>query len=541
MSSFHKRGLTIERLLELEPLHGARLITGDQNKQKRISRINIMGSPDIDQFVRPEEFVMTTGYLFKDNTIHLKKLIDALHDRGVTGMGIKVERFIDVIPEDLLCRARELSFPIIEIRPQTIFSDVVRVAMEEVFYQESEHLVTLYHRVQVFMDQLNRDHSLPDLLKGIEQMIGNPIVVLDFEEQLTAPLFEQVLEPKECLHLNHTLEAKAGIGKTTISIRDESFQCYCVPLVSEGLIHFVPYIACIETNVDLTEVDCMTLDKVSSMLSIELTNQTARKRIEQKYLNQFVKELVVGDIVSDYDIDLRAHSFDLDLKDKWFQTVILDLEEGVFSDVTAFQLFLKKITMQSHGQVLGTSLDKAFVMLICVDRKTSIPIMLQMIETAVQRIVKKDGQPPLYQLYGGRAVQYIGHIKQSFNEAYHVKTIAKHNQLTTSVLNYDDLHVYQLLYHLPQTSEVAHYLEGIIGPLRSTRNDVLYFETLDVFFQKNKNVRATADALYAHYNTIVYRLEKISALLGIDLQDAEACLELQLALKLRFTHLSKGG
>ena len=70
---------------------------------------------------------------------------------------------------------------------------------------------------------------------------------------------------------------------------------------------------------------------------------------------------------------------------------------------------------------------------------------------------------------------------------------------------------------------------------------MLYFETLDVFFQKNKNVRATADALYAHYNTIVYRLEKISTLLGIDLQDAEACLELQLALKLRFTHLSKGG
>ncbi|MDG0813231.1 helix-turn-helix domain-containing protein [Cohnella rhizosphaerae] len=57
-------------------------------------------------------------------------------------------------------------------------------------------------------------------------------------------------------------------------------------------------------------------------------------------------------------------------------------------------------------------------------------------------------------------------------------------------------------------------------------------ETLEMFFKCNGNIKLTSEKLYAHYNTIVYRLDKIQNILGVSLDDPEDRLQLQLSLKL---------
>ena len=55
--------------------------------------------------------------------------------------------------------------------------------------------------------------------------------------------------------------------------------------------------------------------------------------------------------------------------------------------------------------------------------------------------------------------------------------------------------------------------------------------TLEVFFEQNANASQTARALYVHRNTLNYRLQRIVEISGLDLNDAEARLAFQLALK----------
>jgi purine catabolism regulator len=57
--------------------------------------------------------------------------------------------------------------------------------------------------------------------------------------------------------------------------------------------------------------------------------------------------------------------------------------------------------------------------------------------------------------------------------------------------------------------------------------------TLEAFFAHHGNVSQAAESLYLHRNSLLYRLERIGEISGLDLDDADDRFSLQLALKLR--------
>ena len=143
-------------------------------------------------------------------------------------------------------------------------------------------------------------------------------------------------------------------------------------------------------------------------------------------------------------------------------------------------------------------------------------------------------QNPTYRFCVGEPVQVMEDIAISYQRAFNVKTISEKFTFQEPIITYNDLHLFRLLYLLPQAKEIDDYVEEIIGPLeRYEKKGEEYIETLEVYFQSNRNIRATADKLFTHYNTIVYRIEKISGLLNLELENPESSLELQVALKLR--------
>lgn len=59
-----------------------------------------------------------------------------------------------------------------------------------------------------------------------------------------------------------------------------------------------------------------------------------------------------------------------------------------------------------------------------------------------------------------------------------------------------------------------------------------YLNTLQSYFDNNCQQTATAKALYIHRSTLMYRLEKLQELTGVDLEDADTRLYLQISMKL---------
>ena len=54
--------------------------------------------------------------------------------------------------------------------------------------------------------------------------------------------------------------------------------------------------------------------------------------------------------------------------------------------------------------------------------------------------------------------------------------------------------------------------------------------TLSVYFDTGANASETADRLFLHRNSLLYRLERIQELTGLDLKESDARLALQLGL-----------
>ncbi|MEM9774963.1 MAG: helix-turn-helix domain-containing protein [Chloroflexota bacterium] len=102
------------------------------------------------------------------------------------------------------------------------------------------------------------------------------------------------------------------------------------------------------------------------------------------------------------------------------------------------------------------------------------------------------------------------------------------------LVEYDSLGVYQLLTQLDDNPTVQEFSARIIGPLADydERHRSNLVNTIAAYFEHHGNISQTAESLFIHRNTLLYRLERIRDLTGHDLDQADMRLALHLSLKL---------
>jgi purine catabolism regulator len=102
------------------------------------------------------------------------------------------------------------------------------------------------------------------------------------------------------------------------------------------------------------------------------------------------------------------------------------------------------------------------------------------------------------------------------------------------LVEFNSLGIYQLLSQIEHIGAVQTFTERIIGPLAEYdwRHRGSLVETIDAYFNHHANVSQTAESLFIHRNTLLYRLERIQELTGQDIDQADMRLALHLALKL---------
>jgi purine catabolism regulator len=89
----------------------------------------------------------------------------------------------------------------------------------------------------------------------------------------------------------------------------------------------------------------------------------------------------------------------------------------------------------------------------------------------------------------------------------------------------------RLLKELARSPDLAPF-RGLVRPLvehdQKRRSDLV--RTLRAFFAAGANVSEAADRMFLHRNSMLYRLERIQRLTGLDLKDPGANLALRLGL-----------
>jgi purine catabolism regulator len=100
-------------------------------------------------------------------------------------------------------------------------------------------------------------------------------------------------------------------------------------------------------------------------------------------------------------------------------------------------------------------------------------------------------------------------------------------------LYFGNLSVYRLLYQLEGNPELAAFCRETLGPLLDYEGGGDLLETLEAFCDRLGNLSQTAEKLFIHRNSLLYRMERIAQLTGLDLNNPDTRLAVHLALKVR--------
>lgn len=129
-------------------------------------------------------------------------------------------------------------------------------------------------------------------------------------------------------------------------------------------------------------------------------------------------------------------------------------------------------------------------------------------------------------------VNNIKDLALAYKEARVALEVGKVFDTDRNPISYDNLGIGRLIYQLPTTLCEA-FLQEVF---RQGSLDALDTETLDTvkaFFENNLNVSETSRKLFVHRNTLVYRLEKIRKLTGLDLREFDHAVTFKVALMVK--------
>ncbi|MFW5772705.1 MAG: PucR family transcriptional regulator, partial [Phototrophicaceae bacterium] len=136
-----------------------------------------------------------------------------------------------------------------------------------------------------------------------------------------------------------------------------------------------------------------------------------------------------------------------------------------------------------------------------------------------------------------RPADGLGNLREAYREAKDTLSIAHELDENEQTTFYGDLKLYQLLLGLKERNleHLRQFYNQTLHPLadHDERKNGDLVRTLTGFFDANGNLAKAATDLDVHRNTLVYRLERISDLTGLDLNDADNRLILHLALKVQ--------
>ena len=267
-----------------------------------------------------------------------------------------------------------------------------------------------------------------------------------------------------------------------------------------------------------------TAERLADILSISLS--TIKNLYDEKYdKNSFIKNIILDNILPS-DIYIKGKELRFNTEEVRVVFLIKFLSR---TEVLPFNMVQQIFPDKNKDYVISIS-EQDIVVVKEVKGGTDI----REIEKLARSIADTLGT----EFYAkvaigiGTAVDNIKDLARSYKEAQTAIEVGKVFDTEKTVISYENLGIGRLIYQLP-TTLCEMFLQEVFkyGSLESLDHETLM--TIQCFFENNLNVSETSRKLFVHRNTLVYRLEKIRKLTGLDLREFDNAITLKVALMVK--------
>ena len=129
----------------------------------------------------------------------------------------------------------------------------------------------------------------------------------------------------------------------------------------------------------------------------------------------------------------------------------------------------------------------------------------------------------------GTVVSDLKDVSRSYKEAKMALEVGKIFETEKHIVNYERLGIGRLIYQLPLPL-CRMFIKEVLHGLTIDDFDDETLATVNKFFENNLNVSETSRQLYIHRNTLVYRLDKLQKMTGLDLRNFDDAIIFKITL-----------
>ncbi|MBQ8402111.1 MAG: helix-turn-helix domain-containing protein [Clostridia bacterium] len=313
------------------------------------------------------------------------------------------------------------------------------------------------------------------------------------------------------------------IGEMRQGVRDEL--AYTSDAITSGGYTYKPigsgskweYIVFIEGEDKFAE-------KMATVLAVSLSN--IKNLYDEKYdKSSFIKNIILDNILPS-DIYIKSKELRFNAEET---RVVFLIKFHSKSDVLSFDMVQNIFPDKNKDYVISTG-EQDIVLVKEIKPSTDIK--------EIEKVAKGIADTLNSEFYTkvsigiGTVVDNIKDLARSYKEAQVALEVGKVFDTEKNIISYENLGIGRLIYQLP-TTLCEMFLQEVFknGSLDALDRETLM--TIQCFLENNLNVSETSRKLFVHRNTLVYRLEKIRKLTGLDLREFDHAITFKVALMVK--------
>ena len=533
---------TVRKLLESEQFPKMKLLCGEKGLDLEVKGIRIIEIEDMERYLTGGEILITSFQVYLScNDREVEQHFEDLVKSDISGFIVKKRKEYDPTGRRLSLlekHCKKYEIPLVEISEDLHYWGIIRYVIMQVFDKATARLkyfkITHDNFNAFILNNNGSCNTASNIIKFLSVMIENPVVL--YYGNLNCMVSTNSDNSK--LILSDEIQPyKPNIITKFQYMKQMKGSCVQYVVKFAILSEVEIYITITEENRELTELDYMAIENAIINLQYGFLSEFAQDEVKKKYQRDIVHNILNG-LLSSKEMTEAAAQLGMKESDTYRVVDFHTIKKNVQSKYTKEQLHEVGVIVSELKHLLPDALIyrnmDQIVMIQQVDsNQTELEYQKEMeeVEDVIQRSILYRKKDTDFQIGIGKSVEGYQRLKESYHEASRAIKYIDIIRLVTgdknkSVVHYSNLGFFQIFGEIDDVTELERYIPETLKKLYlyDDEHKGELITTLQMYLRNNQSIKKTADAMFVHYRTISYRLEKIKQISGINFDDANEVL-----------------
>ena len=499
------------------------LVAGKEGLQNIVREVTVMEVPDFAElsYLGSHLFILTTLYTFQNDRELVFERMRRLSARNTAAIAVKVNRFVDNVPDVLIEAADYYHLPLFAVQKETRFSELISAISTEIINEQFHILKDLETQREIFLSAILRGDDIELFVRILGENLHKYCACVAVSGQVLAQ-YQVPGEQEDTNSVESTLTKLIRAQNLSASdVCHEDYTLYPCLVRNQVMAYLI-----VRSGQGANKRELLYGQQAASYISIKLLEKHLMFEAEQRAVISIADEIL-----------FRHHTDESIIRER-VKLLGLEPQKFYFIAIVSFREENSKDILQIELRQWVDRLGKIFPNHAIFIKATEVVAIASYTDKSphAQRGTIKRALTGVMQEYNGADVGYslivtdIRQLADCYEQAKRSLSFGRAFRPHSRVFSYHDFIEKGLLLHSLETREHDIIVKKLIEPIKNY--DSKYNSGLWATLEKCLiigSLEKAAQDLHIHSSTLRYRLQRIKEITDVDFFSPDGRFLLNLA------------